>query len=313
MKELLRSTTAYRAILAEAKRGEHSHASLVVFPDGVYLRPLLRECAKAFFFGDERREELIGEEHFSDCLFYPAADGKLTADDCAEIVEESTLRPVEGAEKLFVLDRFHTASAIVQNKLLKLLEEPPEGVHFLLGAEAEFAVLPTVLSRVKKYAEPPFPEEAVRAALGRMYPVRDGGAVTAAAAACGGIYSVAEALLSGGGEEFALAEEFLTTDEPEKFCRKTGERGTKREFFAALTLLLRDVLFCALGESGYAVLKESGAGKIAREFPAGAAVAALERVAEAEKQIGFNANFASCLLELAMGIREEKIKWQKLS
>ena len=94
MKELFRATTAYRTIAGYASSGELPHATLVVFPDGKYLRALLTECAKAYFPADERVSRLIGEERYSDCIFLPAAGGRLTADDCARIVDESLLRPM---------------------------------------------------------------------------------------------------------------------------------------------------------------------------------------------------------------------------
>lgn len=308
MKTLLRSTTAYRSILAESARGERSHAILVLFPDGKYLRDLMKECAKAFFCAKdgERTEELVEKESYADCIFLPAAGEKLTADDCARISEESLLRPVEGEYKLFVLDNFHTASAIVQNKLLKLLEEPPAGVHFLLGAESEFPVLPTVLSRVRKFSVPPFPEEEVERALVRKYGTKD---AKAAAAASGGIFSVAEGLLADGGEDFRLAEEFLSLKDAEIFCRKTGERKNKREFFAALKSLLRDLLLFSAGEGKYA---SRDVGALAKNYRMGALIAALELVNEAEKQIQFNANFATCLYSLALSWKEVNEKWKRL-
>lgn len=310
MKELLRSTTAYRTLRTEQ---DAQHALLVVFPDAQYLRPLLRECAKAFFKAEDgsREEKLIEAESFSDCLFFPAPDAKLTVEDGARIVDESLLRPLEGNRKLFVLDAFHNASPLVQNKLLKILEEPPEGVNFLIGATSEFPVLPTVLSRVGKIAESPFSEEAVAAALGRKYP-REGG-VAEAAAACGGVFSTAEELLSGGGEDFRLAEEFLLGDDPVRFIRAMGERKEKRAFFAAVRLLLRDMLFYRTGQEQYAARSGNNVQKLAFSYPAGAIVAASELVTEAEKQIAFNANFGQCAEALAIGIAEEKLKWQRLS
>lgn len=310
MKELLQSTKVYRALRSDCLNGAQSQAALVIFPDGKYLRALLKECAKAFFGAEEgsREESLITKESFADCLFFPSADGKLTADDAARIIEESLLSPMERDKKLFVLDNFHGAAPLVQNKLLKLLEEPPANVYFLLGASAEFPVLSTVKSRVKKYEESPFSEAAVEAALKRNYPSED---VKRAAAACGGIYSAAEELLSGGGEAFRLAEEFLTTKNASEFCRKTGEYKEKRAFLRALMLLLRDMLFYKEGQGKYAALKS--AERLADNYAAGALIASIGLVCEAEKQIQFNANFGQCLFMLALGMEKERKKWQKLS
>lgn len=312
MRQLLRSTTAYKGIAVEEQTG-FSQTTLVVFQDGKYLRELLKECAKGFFGAKDgsREAELIDKESFSDCLIYPAAEKKLTADDCAQIVEESLLQPVEGMRKLFVLDGFHAATQLVQNKLLKLLEEPPAHTAFLLGAETEFSVLPTVLSRVKKFTVSPFPEEEIESALGRKYPSETG--IGEAAAASGGIFSVAESILNGGGEEFRLAEEFLSLKESEKFCRGNGEHKNKKEFFAALKAILRDMLFFRVGQEPYAKLKNAEIRRLAREYSTGAIIAALELSCEAEKQIQSNANFASCLYALALGLKEEKEKWKRLS
>lgn len=310
MKTLFRETNAYKLIAADALRGTLSQSMLVLFSDGVYLRPLLKECAKAFFgAGDGTRlASLIDNESYADCLTYPSDGGKLTADDAAKLIDESLLRPVEGDKKLFVLDGFQKTTALVQNKLLKILEEPPAGVYFLIGATAEHAVLPTVLSRMKKFAVAPFGERAIADALTRKYGVLDG--AQEAAAACGGVFSLAEQLLSGGGESFRLAEQFLLGTDTETFCR-TADKLDKTAFFASLNLLLRDMLFYRTGQARYAADKR--ACRLAETFPEGAIIASLERVREAEKQIQFNANLGQCLYALAIGMREEKQKWQKLS
>ena len=308
MKELLRTTTAYRTIAGYASSGELPHAALVVFPDGKYLRSLLAECAKAYFPADERVLRLVSEERYPDCVFLPAAGGKLTTDDCARIVDESLLRPMEADKKLFVLDAFHTATPLIQNKLLKLLEEPPEGVYFLLGATAEFSVLPTILSRVRKLSEPPFSEEAVAGAIKRMRGSEDG--VARAAAASGGVVSLAEMLLDGG-EVFRLAEQFLKDENIEELCRALEKKAEKKTFFAAVRLYLRDALLYEQGFSRFMALEEKEVSGM--DIPAGAIVSAIDLVAQAERNTEFNANFSQAAYALALGIREEKLKWQKLS
>lgn len=313
MKELLRSTNAYAAVLADAEKGNAAQTVLVVFPDEANLRALLTECAKAFFCARDgsRVASLIGEEAYADCLFFPEAGGKLTAEAGSRILDESALRPVEGGKKLFVLDAFHTVTPLVQNKLLKVLEEPPEGVGFLLGAANAYSVLPTVRSRAKTVTVPPFSEEAVLAALARNHAGEAG--IAEAAAACGGVYSVAESLLAGGGSDFSLAERFLAGGETETICRAIGERKEKRAFFAALRLVLRDMLLYAAGQERYAARTGGGIERLAREYPAGAISAAIGLVAQAERDVQFNTNAGQAALALAIGIGKEREKWQKLS
>jgi hypothetical protein len=311
MRELLQSTTAYRVLREDARRGEVSHAVLVLFPDEKYLRQLLRECARAMLGEEEGRvSELILHESFSDCLFFPAeAGGKLTVDDGTKIVDESLIRPIEGDKKLFVLDGFHNASPLLQNKLLKTLEEPPQGVYFLLGATSDFSLLPTVLSRVKRLEVAPFSEDEIFKALERNYPDKDG--LKRCAAASGGVYATAEELLLGGGESFRLAESLLSGKDTEAFCRSLGDSDVdKRAFLTAVRLCLRDALLWRTGQDRYASAPEV---KGLKDYSVGALIASLAWVTEAEKQIKFNANLSQCAETLAIRLKEEKEKWQKLS
>ena len=290
---------------------ESSSATLVVFPDAKYLRALLKECAKAFFgLESERRNTLIGEESFSDCVILPQEGGKLTVDDCARMIDESLLHPVEEEKKLFVLDAFDTASGLVQNKLLKILEEPPAGVYFLLGATSEGPVLPTVLSRVRKLVVPPFSEEQVLSALKRNYAGEAG--LSRAAAASGGVYSLAEQLLSGG-ENFRIALRLFEGREIESLCREVEKMKDRNALFAALALTARDLLLYRTGQGQYASLKEESLIRLAKDYPEGALLSAARFIQSAEREAQFNASLRQCLYTLSIRIQEEKRRWQRLS
>ncbi len=313
MQKLLRETNAYQRIGSDARRGVIAHATLVLFPDEEYLRALLKECAKAFFGQEEdgRISRLIDGESYADCAFYPSAEEKLTADAANKLIEESNFRPVEGTKKLFVLDKFHTVTPLVQNKLLKLLEEPAEGIYFLIGACAEHSVLPTVLSRVNKMIVPPFSEEQIFGALSRNYPEETELKKRQAAAASGGVYSTAEKL-AGDAEVFRLAAQYLAGEDI-RAIREIGERKDKQAFLSAVKLLLRDMLFYRTGREKYAAVKTAETQRLAMLYPEGAILESIRLTDEAEKQIQFNANFGQALLTLAVKIRKEKEKWQKLS
>ena len=68
----------------------------------------------------------------------------ILVDDIEELMEAAYLT---GEERLFVL-KSETYSVVVQNKLLKLLEEPPAGIKFCLLVNSKAALLPTVCSRL---------------------------------------------------------------------------------------------------------------------------------------------------------------------
>ena len=145
------------------------------------------------------------------------------------------------------------------------------------------------------------------AALARMHPGAEG--VGAAAAACGGVLSVGEALLAGGGEDFRLAQRFLSGKDMAQVCRAAGERG--KTFFAALRLVLRDVLLLRTGQEKYAVLPAGQLRPLAERYPAGAAAAAIGLCTDAEREISFNANPAQAALTLALRMEETRKAFEK--
>ncbi len=69
----------------------------------------------------------------------------LLVEDVEELIESAYLTGEES--RLFVI-KSENYSTIVQNKLLKLLEEPPHGVKFAILVDSKAALLPTVRSRL---------------------------------------------------------------------------------------------------------------------------------------------------------------------
>lgn len=152
-------------------------------------------------------------------------------EDAEKITEESALKPVEGNRKLFVVGDFAEATVQAQNKLLKLLEEPPAGVCFLLGATVTFPVLPTVLSRAEKLEIPAFSVKEVKACLERMYSVSASDAALYAAAS-GGRVGEAQNILEGGYYKALTADAFeLAETDPFRLpalVKRVGETKYKR-------------------------------------------------------------------------------------
>ena len=91
--------------------------------------------------------------------------GQIGVDESLEIVKKLSLKSYEGGYKIMLIwmaDKMNTAAA---NKLLKLLEEPPEKTIFLLLAEDEEQVLQTIRSRCQILDFPPLAETSIFEAL----------------------------------------------------------------------------------------------------------------------------------------------------
>ena len=175
VKKIIKTTECFRIFSADKARGRLSHAYLLLTPDPVYLREYLKAFAEEIFCTEEvadgfcgkcRQCKLIGKENFTDVKIYPEkVGGKISADDITALIEDSSLKPYEADKKAYIITDVSLMTAAAQNKLLKTLEEPPEGVYILLGATSEYSVLPTVRSRVNTLTLPPFTEEALLDAL----------------------------------------------------------------------------------------------------------------------------------------------------
>jgi DNA polymerase-3 subunit delta' len=90
--------------------------------------------------------------------------GNITAEECNEIIHKLSLKSFESAYKVLVLWMPEYLGK-EGNKLLKLIEEPPPNTLFILVAESEEQILPTLLSRCQLIRVPLLSNEEVEDAL----------------------------------------------------------------------------------------------------------------------------------------------------
>lgn len=311
MDRLLKETQAYRLIQRESEENTLSHAYLLLFNDGRNLKAALKLFAAELFTlsnedeESERIQKLIEEESYADCLFFPEDGKKLTVDDAEKIREESLLSPIEGNKKVFVLGDFAEANPQTQNKLLKLLEEPPKGVIFLLGATSAFSILPTVLSRTKKLEILPFDVKAVTDTLYRIYGKKyDKETLALCAATSGGIVGEAQNILEGGYHKNLSENAFaLCLCEEARLpviVKNIGETKYKKELLSLLRLIFRDALLIKTGEKTLeqSVLLQSEKERlkeVADGYTLDALIYAQTAISKAELQVQFNAVFPQCI------------------
>ncbi len=311
MQTLLRQTGAYRLLEKEGESTGFSHAYLLITEDAKNLRAALKTFAKLFFgcakplsAAEKRISDLIDGDSFSDCVTFPVEGKKLMVEDAEKILEESTLAPVEGDTKVFLIGDFAEANVQTQNKLLKLLEEPPKGVVFLLGTTSVFPVLPTVLSRTKKLEILPFPTPEIVSFLRRRYGERyDEDTLAICAAASGGIAGDACNLLEGGYYQTLTESAFSLALAPvyklPEIVKKVGETPYKKELLTVLRIIFRDALLInslRKGKNSLSLPSEYARTKeVAERFSVAALLYAQEALSEGEKQVKFNAVFSQCI------------------
>ena len=317
MERLLKHTNAYKTQELYASRGELRHACLLLLPDSASLRAALKIFAPLFFENEitsaaerERICSLIKKESYADCLFFPEEGKKFSVESAEAVEEECFLRPVEGKTKLFVIGDFSEATREAQNKMLKMLEEPPEGVNFLLGASSPFSVLPTVLSRVEKIEIPPFSEEEIAAYLLRNVQNLSEADASLCAKSSGGVPGKAFELASGGYfrqlTQAAWALCFCSASSMPYLVREYGSTKYPKELLSVLKNIYFDALRRKIAEDRGLLPKFSVAcdnenvKKLASFYDKGGLLKALNALTDGEKQLYFNGSFPQ-ILEIAIG------------
>ncbi len=112
--------------------------------------------------------------------------GNITASECNDIIRKLNLKSFEGGYKVLVM-WLPEYLGNEGNKLLKLIEEPPDKTVFLLIAENENLVLQTILSRCQLIKVPAPADAAIKEALINNEPIETEAAARIAAI-CEGNY-----------------------------------------------------------------------------------------------------------------------------
>ncbi len=96
--------------------------------------------------------------------------GNITVFECDDIIHKLSLKPFESSYKILIMWMPEYLGK-EGNKLLKLIEEPPENTLFIFVAEDEESILPTILSRTQLVKIPSFSNSEVKEELVKNYQV----------------------------------------------------------------------------------------------------------------------------------------------
>ena len=84
-------------------------------------------------------------------------------DNVRQIIEAASFVPVLGGKKIYLIDEAHMLSKAAFNAFLKILEEPPQTVVFMLVTTDPHKIIPTVLSRCfQVFFDPIKPADVIR-------------------------------------------------------------------------------------------------------------------------------------------------------
>lgn len=133
-----------------------------------------------------------------DKIVIKAKKASIGVDEIRNFISELYIKPFLGNRKIAIFEEAGKLTPAAQNALLKVLEAPPDYGMILLAANKEEDLLPTVLSRLKKYQLAIPTGQQVGAYLAGKYPEQKELAYFCANF-CEGSPTGAEELLRNGG------------------------------------------------------------------------------------------------------------------
>jgi len=146
----------------------------MIHPDLHFVFPVIKDKKNtepvSDIYIEQWREFVKGSPYFTlnswlNSIDVENAQGLIFASEAGEIIKKINLKTFESDFKIMIIwlpEKMHQATA---NKLLKLLEEPPEKTLFLLVSDEPDKLLPTILSRCQMIKIPRFTDSEIKGFL----------------------------------------------------------------------------------------------------------------------------------------------------
>lgn len=308
--ELFKSQTAYASL------GKESGAYAVYTEDIGAARLFARLIISRCYGIDEK----VAFSDKADIIELPVEGENLSVKDIDFICENCYLTPFELPKRFYIIDKAHTMSEMLQNKLLKTLETPPEPSCFILLAEGE-GLIRTVKSRCRTVNLLPFPDEVVHDAVLKARPeLYDDAGFKLAVASSRGLIGECEKRISDISytKIFTACRDVIlgtasSRDVPRSFSKlskyKRDELTTALDF---MELIFADgARYCA-GLTRALALSEDDLSALNAMYDRRAYPKVFALIRAARERLKNNGNLNSIIDELLYSLTEEKAKWKKL-
>lgn len=151
--------TAMSLILTEVKSGTLPKTFLIEGKDEASRKEAARVCAAALVCESDEVPctecnacKKVLEGRHPDVTVINAGEDKVGVDDIRKVRLDANISPFEAECKIVIFDGAQNLNVQSQNALLKILEEPPRSVYFILTAPSSKLLLQTVDSRCAKFS-----------------------------------------------------------------------------------------------------------------------------------------------------------------
>jgi DNA polymerase III subunit gamma/tau len=174
--EVLGQDHVIRALSGAVREGRLAHAFLLCGPRGTGKTSTARILAKMVNCESGPTPEPCGScdqcvsvrdgQHLDVVEIDAASHGGV--DDARDLREKAPTAPVQGREKVYIIDEAQRLSREAFDALLKVFEEPPVGVRFVLATTEPHKMPATIVGRCQRFDFRRVPVEAVADHLERI-------------------------------------------------------------------------------------------------------------------------------------------------
>lgn len=315
----LRASRAYDVIAKDMLLGL-GHAYMIVSPDDDTVKDFFTLVGAAIFCNaksacmecPECRKVLDGNH--PDLFTVNYAGEKIKVQEVKNMISSVSIKPLSGVKAYFV-HRADLMTPDAQNKLLKTLEEPPEGVTIFLGVANESGILDTVKSRCRKIYIDVFDRETVYNALTALG--CDAESASVAAACCEGQLGKARSIAFSPeykrrySDALSLLEMLKRSADILSAEAIPSFREDESGFLRILSVAIRDVIAAKEGSPLFFDARTSARIEaIANEFSLRALALAATAVNKAQEKLSYGVNSVAVEDSLLFNILEVRHKWQ---
>ncbi len=153
--EIIGQKNSVRYLKQSISNDKQNHALIFEGEDGMGKMTLAMAYAKSLLCVSKNKpcdgcSSCVKFEHGNHLDFKiiePKSKKSISTEDVSVLLSDAFLIPNEGDNKVYIIQKAHLMTPAAQNKLLKILEEPPEYLTIMLLCDNISNVLSTIISR----------------------------------------------------------------------------------------------------------------------------------------------------------------------
>lgn len=324
--DLIKKSRIFNMVSGDINRGSLGHCYLLVSTDSVAVKEFftLTSCAvyceRGGCLNCVECERVLTGNNVDIVHVEPAVGKNYVVSDVMSVLQDVYKKSYSGGKKLYFFHNAEKMKPDVQNKLLKILEEPPKDVHFFLSTTTEGAILDTVKSRSRKIYMDYFESSEIASVLSRAYTDVELRRIEVAASCCGGSLEKAEKLIDDldfyerYNEVFAMLSTVRKSPDVIKYSKSAlFDKSNISNTLDMMEIVFRDVVTVLSGGRDLTLRdRKTDVEKLSSGYTLASIANVIEKINLARKKINAYCSANAIGENLLYAVLEVKFKCQKL-